>query len=292
MQFLIPDTKKKTKFLFGLTAKDLLFLMIAIVLIVLIWWSSMVIAVKIILSVIVLIAAVFSVITIDVQKGWRVLVNFIRYITRRRKWAQQDLTEELEIADYIRYDNGCCTAVIQLNGLNFSILSEDVQNAKIYGLMQLLQELRSGKFIKLEEPIDLRPYVKTNENYIEKCEQNLIKISTERWGANPGNWETLEGTPDDLKKKILQNQNLHFENFNTLNETKKAAYYLLIQETNEETLRSVVDDAVSMLRSIPFLPMTERKSSETINVIATSALAGMFPFVIKELFDVDGSYDT
>lgn len=477
MQFLIPDTKKKTKFLFGLTAKDLLFLIVAIVLIVLIWWSSMVIAVKIILTVIVLIAAVFSVVTIDVQKGWRVLANFIRYITRRRKWTQEDLTEELVISDYIRYHDGCYTAVIQLNGLNFSILSEDVQNTKIYGLMQLLQELRSGKFVKLEEPIDLRPYVKTNDTFIEQCEQNLIKTSTERWGANPGNWKSLEGTPDDLKKKILQNQNAHFENFNAFNETKKAAYYLLIQETSEETLRGVVDDAVSVLRSIglfkrrivndenglyltefmkrvltlkadvsavsdlplakmyekptkliindepyqtvcihrykmlndnawawklfnledvqvtvnfrpysgksverlinkqfselkmrmedtktknyeqsalqgeyqiisallndlqfgldrlydvefyltypyskrkivqkqmrtmgltrndlflsqyegylntlPFLPMTERKSSETINVIATSALAGMFPFVIKELFDVDGSY--
>jgi type IV secretory pathway VirB4 component len=44
------------------------------------------------------------------------------------------------------------------------------------------------------------------------------------------------------------------------------------------------------LATLPFISMTARKSSETINPIAASAVAGMFPFVIKELFDKDGIY--
>ncbi len=40
MQYLIPDTKKKTKFLGNLTAKDLLIVVIAIVLLALILSSS------------------------------------------------------------------------------------------------------------------------------------------------------------------------------------------------------------------------------------------------------------
>lgn len=250
MQFLIPDTKKKTIFLFGLTAKDLLFVIAAVALLVLIWFSSITLPVQITLTVLLLIATTFSVITIDVQKGWRVLLNFIQFITRRRKWAAEEITELVEVDDYIRYNGGCYTAVIQLNGLNFSILSEESQNNKIYGLMQLIQELRSGKFIKLEEPIDLKPYIKTNDAYIQKCEQKLEEDARAKWGDNPAEWQSQENTPNDLKKKILQNQNSYLENFNSINDTVKAAYYLVIQETSIETLNSVVNDATAALRAI------------------------------------------
>lgn len=250
MQFLIPDTKKKTKFIFGLTGKDILFVIIALLLIVLLWTSSLPLSLKIIFTVVVLIATTFSVVTIDTQKGWRILFNFFRYITRKRKWEAEDLTEAIEVKDYIRYNGGCYTAVIQLNGLNFSILSEEQQNGKIYSLMQLIQELRSGKFIKLEEPIDLKPYVTLNEGYIEQCEQELYNQATAQWGDDPAKWKSQEDTPAELKKRILQNQNMYLENFNSINNTAKSAYYLVIQETSEDGLNSVVQDAISVLRNI------------------------------------------
>lgn len=157
MQFLIPDTKKKTKFLGSLTAKDLLFLIIGIALIALVLLSSMVVTVKIILCILIIVITFFSVITIDVQKGWRVVLNFLRFITRRRKWNAEDISGSLTIDEAICYNRGIYTTVIQLNGINFSILSEEAQNAKIVALMQIIQELRSGKIVKFEEPIDLTP---------------------------------------------------------------------------------------------------------------------------------------
>lgn len=250
MQFLIPDTKKKTKFLGSLTAKDLLFLVIGIALIALVLLSSIVTTVKIILCILIIVVTFFSVITIDVQKGWRVVLNFFRFITRRRKWEAEDISSSIELNDVICYNKGIYTAVIQLNGINFSILSEEAQNTKIVALMQIIQELRSGKIIKFEEPIDLTPYIETNNRFIERCEQALTREATEKWGDDPSKWKSQDGTPEELKRRILLNQNAHLADFQNINDTTKAAYFLLIQETSLEAVRSAAFDAINVLRSI------------------------------------------
>lgn len=250
MQFLIPDTKKKTKFLLSLTAKDLLYIIIGLTLFVLIWASSMPMPLKIIFSILISIVTIFAVITIDVQKGGIVLINYYKYITRRKKWAEEDISGSLELGEYICYGNGVFSSVIQLNGLNFSILSEESQNKRILGFMQVLQELRSGKIIKLEEPINLLPYIDTNNKYIEKCEQRLIQEAEAKWGKNPELWQSQEGTPEDLKRRILQNQNDHLASFNQINNTNKSAFYLVIQETSRDALRAATAEAIAMLQAI------------------------------------------
>lgn len=248
MQFLIPDTKKKTKFIAGLTAKDILFLIIGLTLAILLALSSLPIIYKLICLLIVFIATIFSVITIDVQKGWVVLINFFKYLTRRRKWKEEDISASITLKDYIYYD-GVYTTIIQLNGINFSILSEETQNNKIMSLMTILQELRGGKIIKLEEPINLQPYVEVNNKYIEKCKANLIQEAIEKWGEDPGNWQNQDGTPEDLKKRILENQNKYLTRFNGLDNKVKSAFYLVIHETSEETSKVITSEIAERLRA-------------------------------------------
>ena len=249
MQFLIPDTKKKTKFIFGLTAKDLLFLIIGLVLVCLLALSSLAMVYKIALIVLVMIITIFSVITIDVQKGWVVFLNFFRYLTRRKKWPAEDISESLTVKDYILYD-GIYTTVIQLNGINFSILSVDAQNNEIMGFMQLLLELRAGKIVKLEEPIDLKPYIEVNNGYIAKCNEKLEAEAIAKWGEDPAEWQSQEGSPEDLKKRILENQNTYLEGFSGFDKNCKSAYYLVIQEISEETSRIATREAIESLRTI------------------------------------------
>ena len=216
MQYLIPDTKKKTKFLGNLTAKDLLIIVIAIVLLALVLSSSIPWWLQLIISLIILIVTVISVITIDTQKGWRMLWNFFKFITRSRNWPEESISSEMEITDIVHLKGGHYSAVIQLNGIDVSILSTESQDSKIMAFMAMLKELNYGKIIKMEEPIDFKPYIGTNNMFIAACEQKLKEKARAKWGNNPINWQSQEREPEYLKKTILENQNLYLNKFSIL----------------------------------------------------------------------------
>ena len=250
MQYLIPDTKKKTKFLGNLTAKDLLIVVIAIVLLALILSSSIAWWLQLILSIVILIVTVISVITIDTQKGWRMLLNFFKFLTRNRNWPEESISAEMEITDVVHLKGGHYTAVIQLNGIDMSILSAESQDSKIMAFMSMLKELNYGKIIKIEEPLDFKPYIETNEVYIRNSDKKLKAQAREKWGDNPINWESQEREPEYLKKSILENQNLYLKKFETISKTYKPTFYLIIQEANEDAVRTLVSFCCQSLKSI------------------------------------------
>lgn len=250
MQYLIPETKKKTKFFWNLTAKDLLIVLIAIVLLVLIYTSSITDWIKLTLAIIVLVVTIISVITIDTQKGWRMLWNFLKFITRKRNWAEESISSDMEITDVIHLKNGHYTAVIQLNGIDLSILSTETQDSKIMAFMSMLKELNYGKIIKMEEPLDFKPYIETNNAYIKICDRKLKAQAREKWGDNPVNWESQEREPEYLKRSILENQNLYLNRFETISKTYKSSFYLILQESTEEAIRALVSFCCQSLKSI------------------------------------------
>ncbi len=250
MQYLIPDTKKKTKFLGNLTAKDLLIIVIAIVLLALVLSSSIPWWLQLIISLIILIVTVISVITIDTQKGWRMLWNFFKFITRSRNWPEESISSEMEITDIVHLKGGHYSAVIQLNGIDVSILSTESQDSKIMAFMAMLKELNYGKIIKMEEPIDFKPYIGTNNMFIAACEQKLKEKARAKWGNNPINWQSQEREPEYLKKTILENQNLYLNKFSTISQTYKSTFYLVIQESNEENIRNLVAFCCQSLKNI------------------------------------------
>lgn len=250
MKFLIPDTKKKTEFIFHLTASDILVVVIALVLLALVGSSTLVSWLKITLIITIFVLATFSVITIDVQKGWKVVVNFVNFLTRRKKWDNENITEQLQIKDSIHYEGGCWTSVIQLNGVDFSILSEESQDNKIFAFMEVLKELKNGKIIKMEELIDFKPFVASNDKYIALCQQKLEKQAEKKWGKDVSKWKSQEDEPEYLKKLILENQNSYLAKFDELSQTTKSAYYLIIQEESEQVLQTTTYDTIEQLSKI------------------------------------------
>lgn len=249
MRFIIPDTKKETKFILNLTAKDLLIVLVGIILITLVAFSTFPMALKITCFVLITICVVFSVITIDTQKGWAVIVNFFRFVIRKKKFQKEEIGSKMELGDYIHIQGEAYISVIQLNGINFSIQSELNQNAKILTLLSVLLELPKGKIVKMEEKLKFDEYVETNNEFIKKADRKLTKKMRRKYGADVTKWENYDTDPETLKKKILENQNTYLSNFGEFGKDFKPAYYIIIEEPNVAALDSATSEAVGRLKT-------------------------------------------
>ncbi len=88
----------------------------------------------------------------------------------------QDFTEILDIVDDIIFFKGGNTCmVMEVSSVNFFLLSNDEQNARIYGYMSLLNSLSSYiQILILSRRVDLGGYVKTLEEKISTVKNPKI----------------------------------------------------------------------------------------------------------------------
>lgn len=88
----------------------------------------------------------------------------------------QDFTEIVDISDdIVFFKGGNASMVIEVSSVNFFLLSQDEQNARIYGYMALLNSLSSYVQIQIvSRRIDLGTYVKHLEERITNVKNPKI----------------------------------------------------------------------------------------------------------------------
>ena len=89
----------------------------------------------------------------------------------------QDFTEIVDISDdivFLRGGNACM--LLEVSSVNFFLLSQDEQNARIYGYMSLLNSLSSSiEILIVSRRIDLGKYIKLIEDKITTLTNPKIK---------------------------------------------------------------------------------------------------------------------
>lgn len=89
----------------------------------------------------------------------------------------QDFTEIVDVSDdivFLRGGNACM--IMEVSSVNFFLLSQDEQNARIYGYMSLLNSLSSSiEILIVSRRIDLGNYIKLIEDKITILRNPKIK---------------------------------------------------------------------------------------------------------------------
>lgn len=262
MRCIIPDVKKKSTFIFGLTLKDILIAMVGLIIEVLVLASSFVTALKLVLTVVIITLTALSVMKFDVQRGYELLIGFFNFITRKRKFNSLDLKKELnmQISNSIVV-SGVHTAVIELNGIDFSVLSVYGQNEKINQFTEILKEVKNGKIIKLDKPLEFEPHIQENEEYITDYQADLAHLEMLAEQGTAGLDEEIRVLR--LKKEALDNQNQRLIYLEDVENINSHAFYLLVQETNEIALEDLVDFCMSSLSDIGLMPRRLKDNEQT-----------------------------
>lgn len=244
MRRLIPSQiKEESTIIKGLTIKDLFILVVGLALIALSLSSSMPQAAKIAVSIVVFVLFVVAVVPFDMVKGYKLLYYWFLYVTRKKKANDIDVEKVFEISygETIKSVGGY-SAVIELHGIDFGIYEESTQDDYINSFCEAIKEVRNGKLVKLEKPLDLTKYVTFNQDIIM---QNLEKLDEE----DENMYEAVA-----VRNEIIDNQNENIERVTYLDRVDVEAYYFVICEDNEDACIGAAQYVASVAKQLGLMP--------------------------------------
>lgn len=252
-RFIPSQVDEEIKIVKGISFPDLIVLTIGMVMLALVLASGLASWAKILLVVVIGTIAIISVVSFDMVKGYKLLFYGFMYIFRKKKFLDVNVVEAmgLHIEDGYAVNNGQYISVVELNGIDFSILEEKTQDEYIGVFSDVIKEIRNGKIIKLEKPLDLSKYIEYNETLLGKYFDE--KLDAE--GEVPG---------IDVRMEMLNNQNDYLNRFQYFDRIVVDAYYLVIVEYNMDSLNTATNYAVSSLKQIGLSPVRLDKAGLTI----------------------------
>lgn len=271
-RFIPSQIDEEIKIVKGISFPDLVLLTIGMGLFALVLASGLVSWAKILLVVLIGTIAVISVVSFDLVKGYKLLLYGFMYLFRKKKFLNVNVVNamDLQIEDGYAVNNGKYVSVVELNGIDFSILEEKTQDEYIGVFSDVIKEIRNGKIIKLEKPLDLSKYIEYNESLLDKYFEE--KTSAER--EVPG---------IDIRMEMLNNQNEYLNRFQYIDRIVVDSYYLVIVENNIDSMNTVTNYAVSSLKQIGLSPVRLDKGGLTVftDLYLKNDVSGYFESDVK-----------
>lgn len=243
-RFIPSQIDEETKVVKNLSFVDLIVLFIGAVIVALVLASDFPMWLKIMLVVFVSVGFIVSVMTFDMVKGYKLLSYGLVYLFRKKKFPKVNCVKEMGIkfeTDYVT-NGGYYISVLDLDGVDFAILEERTQDEYVSIFANALKEVRNGKIVKLEKPLDLTKYIEYNERLIDKYQ------------AAKESGEIEDEAALDVRIEMLQNQNDSLNTFQYLDRIYVEGYYIVIIESDKETLEQNTGCMLSALSQIGLCP--------------------------------------
>lgn len=240
MKRLIPSQiKEESTLIRSLTVKDVFILILGVVLIALTLASSLPLKAKLIISASIAVLFIVSVMTFDMVKGYKLFVYGFLFLTRKRTITDLDIekTFELEIGETIKSNAGYC-AVVQLHGIDFGILEERTQDDYINIFTTAVKEVKNGKLIKLEKPLDLTKYIDYNQDLIMK---NLDEQERNSEGVA-------------VRNEVLSEQTENLQRVTYIDRIDVESYYFVVCDSNEDNALGTAKYVADICRQIGLAP--------------------------------------
>lgn len=242
MKRLIPSQiKEESTVVKGLTVKDILVLVFGMALVALLISSSLPNVAKIILSVVIGAVFIVSVVPFDMVRGYKLIYYWFLFVTRKKTVGETNLEEAFGLSfDETIKSTGGYSAVVELHGVDFGIYEERTQDDYILAFAEAIKEVKNGKLVKLEKPLDLTKYVDYNGNLILN------------------NLETLENGADEeavaVRNEILSIHTDNFERVTYVDRVDVESYYFVICDDNEEVCTRTANYVASVSKQIGLMP--------------------------------------
>lgn len=228
-----PKTKQSTTIFKNVTMKDLLFLLVFIIFAILVMNLDINILFRLVIAVFIVLIGCALISTVGEFKIYIFLWNCIKYSLRNKKIESFDFMETTRIkfeSDFI-VQGTSKSIIIEISGIDFNILPETKQDSKIIQFSKILQNVKKGKIIKLDKPI----------NYSKRIEETQYKLDF---------FKSSNETKYQKQIEILENE-LEILNYNQTNELHKAeAFYLIIFGTHIDDLNDLSDTVQNNLDNI------------------------------------------
>lgn len=243
-RFIPSQIDEETKIVKGLSFSDIIILIIGAAVVALILASSLPLWAKLIMVILVAVFFILAVVRFEMVKGYNLLLYGLRYMMRKKKFDDVNLEKEMNIVinDDIVQCNNVFISVVELNGVDFGILEERTQDEYIDIFASVLKEIKNGKLVKFEKPLDLSKFIDYNEDLtqlffdkqLEEEESNLPGIQ--------------------MRLEMLENQNDYLKRFQYFDRIFVEAFYLVILEQNDLSCNLAAENAVSQLARIGLMP--------------------------------------
>lgn len=243
-RYIPADIDEETKIVKSLSFFDLGVLFIGILFVCLVIASSMPNWAKIILFVVIGVTFILAVVKFEMVKGYKILLYGFLYLLRKKKFVNVNVPQEMKLIyheDCVE-NSGSFAAVVEIHGVDFGILEERTQDAYIAVFADALKEIRNGKIIKLEQPLNLSKYIEYNDRLSEFYFDQKVGL-----GEAP--------VPEiDIRLEMLQNQNDYLNRFQYFDRIFVEGFYIVMFESSPIGCQLLAEGLVSTLNGIGLMP--------------------------------------
>lgn len=243
-RYIPADIDEETKIVKSLSFFDLGVLFIGILFVCLVIASSMPSWAKIILFVVIGVTFILAVVKFEMVKGYKILLYGFLFLLRKKKFANVNVPQEMKLIyheDCVE-NSGSFAAVVEINGVDFGILEERTQDAYIAVFSDALKEIRNGKIVKLEQPLNLSKYIEYNDRLSELYFDQKVGL-----GEAPA--------PEiDIRLEMLQNQNDYLNRFQYFDRIFVEGFYIVMFESSPIGCQLLAEGLVSALNGIGLMP--------------------------------------
>lgn len=243
VRLIPPRTKEATRFIGKLTFKDLCVTLIFWLLMFFVIASTLPFVWKAIVFSFILVVWIVSIQTINFRKGYQFVSGWFVYFLKVKKIEKTPLVDltNIKFDDYVRVGSRL-SAIIEINGIDFEILSQRKQTDKVRRLSQVIRGIKNGSIVKLETPIDFSAYIAQSKKKQERLAAEMMN-------------DTEDNTDMYTQRiDILSNSIDYLDYRQNMDKVMAEAFYLIIHDYTETNLATVVQNCMTTLQDMGLMP--------------------------------------
>lgn len=175
--------------------------------------------------------------------------HLVLYIFSHKKYSKNILNDQLGLSfkeNYVTTEAGQYSKVIEIKGIDFSLISEASQDLKINQLASVLGNIEKGKIVKLDKPISFLGKLEDVDTRLAYYAEEYGKLSEEE-KKDPENLTAMQLESRITALTIDHNTFASAEEAQTI---KSNAYYLILYNENLSNLNLELERSIRLLNNM------------------------------------------
>ncbi len=181
-------------------------------------------------------------------RGYQFFFYFLTFGIRKKRMENISLKEECGVTfkNNMVVTPNAKSKIIEIHGIDFGILPERKQDTIIHRLSQLYKNVKKGKIVKIDKPVDFSSYL------------NIAKKKLKEWEEKANNALDSYGNeemPDAeafgyaSRIEILQNTIQTLEYNHNINKQYLSTFYLILFDVSEDSLNYTIKQSCDLLNN-------------------------------------------
>lgn len=248
MRHLIPpNTKNKSQIVFGLTFTEIIIIVIGVAFSCLFFVANVGEEAKIIGFLATLAITFLLIMKAGNLRGYQFFFYLLTFNLRKKRLENVSLKNEcgVHFEKNTVVTETIKSKIIEINGIDFAILTERKQDQIIKRLTHLYKNVKQGSIVKLDKPIDFSDYMiqisKKRENWMNLAEEELAQYT------NPEDMPQSEALGYLSRIEVLDNYLDTLDYNQNVDKKYLQTFYLIIYDFDVDNLDFTVNQSINYL---------------------------------------------